>query len=1026
MKLNQLIKTSLVFFGLLYGSSLLAQQAITGTITDADGTPLIGANILETGTANGTITDFNGAFELTVGTNASLTISYTGYQDQTIAVNNQTIINAQLAEGSLLDEVVVVGYGSQKKVNLTGSVASIKSEELISVPAANVSELLAGKVPGLLTRQTSGVPGNDATTISIRGYGEPLVLVDGIQTSLNRLDPNDIESISVLKDASAAIYGARAGNGVILVTTKRGKSGKPSISYHGNVSFQNPTFIPQRVDATQYAELLREGELNYQLEPTYTEEDIQKFRDGNDPNFPNQDWYGALFVDWAPMQSHNLSVRGGSEKIQYFVSAGYLDQESMFTSGDWNYRRFNTRSNVDAQISDKLSLSLDLSYRREQRDEPTADLNAVWNDLGTAQPVWPAQLPDSEIGGPYTGFSQRSPLAQVTNSLSGFKDDRREFLTARIALNYDLLEGLRASAAFNYRSGNTYRKTLNKPFDVFSYDYTTQDYTLQGTNGSNTLGEFYTRNQQLYPLVSLEYTQSFGDHNLKALALAEWIDTDSLTITANRRDLLSTDIPYLFAGSRDNIQNNGSASETGRASYIGRVNYDYKGKYLLEATFRYDASHKFPSNSRWGFFPSISVGWRLSEEPFFQDLNWLDKLKIRTSYSRSGDDGVAAFRYLAGYTIREGQTDIYLHENQVGRIITNTGLPNPDITWLDMTIYNAGLEMAFLDGKLGFEFDYFYRLTEGVFGTPTESFPSTFGATLPQLNINSTDDRGIDLLIHHQNNIGKFRYNVGLNYGISRRKYVDWSEDPFDDPDEIRIFQREGNWVNRWIGYKSDGLFMTQQEIEAHTVDQDQNGNSTLRPGDIRYVDLNNDGVLDFRDQDVIGKGSFPEISYGLNLSLGYGGFTLMALFQGASGFNQNIGGRRRGAFSNGSIPYDYHYKYRWQPDPNDFSVNINPDVQLPNIEGTGIGRSQNNDRTSDFWLQDNTYIRLKSLNLAYTLPKGVIERVGLQGASVYIAGSNLLTWSKLGIYKNSWDPEKGGTGYPLLKTVSFGLNLNL
>lgn len=1027
MRNLSLLRPVLLLAAVLFTSAAWSQRTVNGTVVDADNEPLIGATILEVGTANGTVTDFDGKFELTLMTEKpSLTFSFTGYKAQTIEVGAQTILNITLTtDAELLDEVVVVGYGSQKKVNLTGSVASLQSDRLTAVPAANVSELLAGQVPGLLTRQTSGIPGNDATTLSIRGFGDPLVLVDGIQMSLNRLDPNEIESISVLKDAAAAIYGARAGNGVILVTTKRGKSGKPSISYNGNTSWQTPTVLPQFVGSPEFAELLREGELNYQLQPTYTEEDIQKFRDGNDPNFPNQDWYDALFVDWAPMQTHNLSVRGGGDKVKYYISAGYLDQESMFTSGDWNFQRYNTRSNLDAQVTDRLSVALDLSYRRENRDEPTAGVDDVWNDLGTAQPVWPASVPDPQYG-PYSGFSQRSPLAQVTQALSGFRDDRREYITGQIRLGYDILEGLKATAALNYFTNNTYRKTLNKPFDVMSYDNNTGEYTYQGTNGNNTLNERFTKYQQLYPLVSLEYDRAFGSHEFKALALAEWIDTEDLVVTADRRDLLSTDIPYLFAGSPDNIQNNGSANETGRASYVGRLNYAYKGKYLLEGTFRYDASHKFPKDSRWGFFPSISAGWRISEEPFMQSLTWLDKLKVRASYSRAGDDGVEAFRYLTGYSIREGTLATYLLENQLGRVITTTGLPNPDITWLDMTIQNVGVEMTFLNGIVGFEFDYFYRLTEGIFGTPTERYPSTFGATLPQLNINSTDDRGFDLLVTHQNKIGEFRYNIGLNYGISKRKYVEWSEEPYDDPDEQRILQREGNWYNRWIGYVSDGLFMTQEEIEAHPVDQDQNGNSTLRPGDIKYVDLNEDGVIDWRDQDEIGYGSFPQISYGMNLSASYKGFQLTALFQGASRFNQNIAGARRAAFSNWSIPYDYHYKYRWQPDPNNPGVNINPDVQLPPIDGSGTGSTANNNRTSDFWLQDNTYLRLKNINLSYSLPASVISAVGFQSASVYVAGTNLLTWSKLGIYKDSWDPERGGTGYPPIKSMTVGLNIGL
>lgn len=1008
---------------------LLMAYQVEGTISDADGTPLQGATVTVKSGTNGAITDENGKFSISVPDGAqTLVVYYFGYLRQEVSVSGKTTLNIALeVDATSLDEVIVVGYGTQKKVSLTGAVSTVSSEALTLVPVANASELLAGRVPGLLTKQTTGLPGNDATELRVRGFGTPLVLVDGIQMSMNRLDPNEIESISVLKDAAAAVYGARAGNGVILVTTKRGSNGKPTISYNGNVSWQAPTIVPQTVNSTQFAELITEGERNYGLEERYTSEEIELFRSGTDPNYPNQNWHDALFVDWAPMKTHNLSVRGGSDRVRYYVSAGYLDQTSLFTSTDWNFNRYNVRSNIDVSITDDLSLTMDVSYRHERRDEPNASISGTWTDLTTAEPVWPASLPDPSLGGPYSGFSQRTPLAQMTTALSGFRDDRRDYVTGRLGLTYDIpfIDGLSANATLNYFTWNRYQKLLNKPFDVLSYDYTTQDYTFQGSNGANTLSELMIRHRQLYPLIKLDYIKSFGNHNLNVLLLGEMIDTEELTFTAGRRDLLSTNIPYLFAGSPDNITNNGSAFQSGRASYVGRINYNFNEKYLIEAAFRYDASHKFPEATRWGFFPSISAGWWISEEDFLSGASWLDKLKMRASYTKSGDDNVTAFQYLAGYAIREGLLDVYQFGDQLNRVITNTGLPNTQITWLDMTIYNVALEGSVMDGLFGFEADFFYRLTENIFGTPQESYPSTFGATLPQLNINSTDDRGFDLILTHRKEIGDFRYNVAANIGFARRKYVSWSEDPYDDEDEIRIFQRTGNWVNRWIGYQADGLFMTQGEIDEHPVDQDQNGNTSLRPGDIKYIDRNADGVIDFRDQDVIGFGTFPETSYGLSLQAEYKGFSLSALFQGASRFNANITGGRRSPFSNWSVPFDYHYMYRWQPDPNDPGVNINPDVQLPHIDGTGTGSTANNNQTSDFWLQDNTYLRLKNINLAYSLPASVKEALNFQNIQIYVAGSNLLTFSKLGIYKKSWDPESGFT-YPPVKTITLGLNVSL
>lgn len=1038
-KFSLLAGLIIAFAQFAYGQEI----TVTGTVTESSGDPLPGVNVVLKGTVTGSITDLDGKYSITVpDASAVLTFSYIGFRTQDITVENQTNIDVTLEADVLgMDEVVVVGYGTQRKVNLTGAVATIQSKDLIKAPVTTSSDLLTGRVPGLIVKQDGGTPGDDAATLSIRGFGSPLVLVDGVEMGGNRVDPNDIESISVLKDASAAIYGARAGNGVILITTKRGSIGKPTIEYHGNVSFQQPVVLAKPVNSWEYAELYREGELNYELEPSFTEEDIEKFRQGGDPNYPNSDWYDALYTEWTPMQQHNLSIRGGTEKVKYFMSVGLQDQASLFESGDWNFSRYNARVNIDADITDNLSVGFDLWYLLQERDQPNTDLNSTLNDLRTAQPIWPTTLPDPSLGGAYSGFSQRSPVASTMKSFSGFQDDQRQTFSGKINLKYKIpfVDGLTAKAEFNYLANNTNRKTLNKPFDVLRYDYTSELYTLMGTNGANTLNERLTNSTEVYPLVSLEYDKTFGDHSVKGLLLGEWIDTDYSIVTADRRDLLSLDIPYLFAGSTGNILNNGSANETGRASYIGRANYNYQGKYLLEGTFRYDASHRFPKDSRWGFFPSISTAWRVSEESFMQDVDWLDNMKLRISYSQSGSDfwdgnndginDLDAFKYITGYTIREGTSAKYLIGDQVGSIINTTGLPNPDITWLDMTTYNVGMDASFMQGLISFELDLFYRETTNIFGTPTASYPSTFGATLPQLNLNTTDDRGFELLVRHRNKVGDFNYTVSANVALAREKYVDWSEDPYDDPDEIRIYQKEGHWTNRWLGYVSDGLFMSQAEIDEHPVNQDQADNATLKPGDIIYKDLDGNDTINWRDQDVIGYSAFPDLTYGMDFNVSYKGLSVSALFQGASMFNMNIAGAARFAFSNGSNPYDYHYKYRWTPDPDDPTVNINPDAQLP-ASNNQAGGNANNDQTSDFWLQDNTYLRLKNLNISYSLPQNWVRNRGIQGIRVYAAGTNLLTLSKLGIYKKAWDAEGPSNNaarvYPQLKTVTLGVIITL
>jgi TonB-linked SusC/RagA family outer membrane protein len=1007
-------------------------KSVTGIVTDLSGATLPGVSVVIKGTTKGTITDGNGSFSLTnIPESAVLQFSFVGMKRKEVNIDGKSQINVSLEEETIgLDEVVAVGYGTQKKVNLTGSVSTVQSKDLVKVPTANVSEALTGKASGLFTKQGQGVPGSDYATISIRGYDEPLILVDGIETSWSRMDQNEIESISVLKDAAAAVYGARAGNGVILITTKRGMSNKPSIIYTSNYSFQSPTTVPEFVSSAKYTELLREGQFNLGLPYTYSEEDIQKYKEGDDPDYVNEDWYKAAFREWSPMHSHNLAVRGGNDKVKYYMSVGYLDQSGAYKSGDLNFSRYNARSNVDAQITDRLSVSIDMSYRNEERKAPQTSLDNIWINLKTALPVWRATLPDPQKGGAYSGFLERSPVAQTISDMTGFNDDIQRYFTGKINLKYKIpgIEGLEANASLNYSVNNKYNKIQDKPFKLFSYDYKNQVYIPWGSNGSNSLDETTSNFTQFYPLVSLSYDRKFNNHAIQGLLLAEGINTDYSFLSAGRVDLLSLDVPYLFAGSPDNLTNNGGAVETGRISYVGRANYSFKEKYLLEGTLRYDASHKFPEDSRWGFFPSVSVGWRVSEESFIKDnFSWVNNLKLRTSYSKSGNDNVEAFKYLTGYEIQTDPTKVYVFGSNAYRRITSTGLPNPDITWLDMTSYNIGLDGSFMNGLIGFEFDLFNRITDNIFGQPLETYPSTFGATLPLINLNSTEDRGFELKLTHRNKIGKdFSYNIAGSVSLAREEYKKWSESNYDDEDEIRIYKKTGKYTNRWIGYKSDGLFMTQEEINNHSVNQDQANNKTLRPGDIRYIDLNDDKIIDWRDQDVIGYGTFPDLTYALNVEMQYKAFSLTALFQGASMFNSMIADALRGPLTNQGNAFEFQYQYRWQPDPNNPGVSINPETRLPSISPEGT--NPNNNKTSDFWLQDATYLRLKNLNLSYTLPKRLVTSIGMQDINVYVGGSNLFTLSNLGIYKRSVDPEATDYQkfYPPVKTISFGLNITL
>lgn len=1030
------LRLALLFISFLsLNSSLMAQRMVSGTVTDSNNEPMIGVNVLEVGTTNGTVSDLDGRFELTVQENATLSISYTGYETQVIEVGDQSNINVQMLEGALLDEVVVIGYGTERKATLTGAVASIESKQLTTVPVSNTANLLAGRVPGVMTRQNSGLPGAENTQIRIRGYaGSPLILVDGIQTSFDRIDPNDIESITILKDAAAAVYGARAGNGVVLVTTKRGTDGPPKITYNGSYTAMSASRLFQQVNTTQYIELVRESDLLDEagIDATFTEADLQKFAN-KEPGYEGGDWINGLIKNNAPMHQHNLSVSGGTDDIRYFTSFGYMDQESYFRSRDFDFGRYNARSNLDARISDHLSFNLDLSYRFEKTERPVNNIPALMTELGTTRPVYPTELPDPSVGEAFSGFSQRNPISSSKREKAGFWDRDEDIFQGRLGLNYQLplIPGLSAKAEVGIIKENRATKRFAKPTDLYEYQPETDTYLYQATQRvASSVGDDQFRRTQIYPLFSVNYDKSFGNHSVKALALYEQITRKFSQFTAGRLDLLSFAIPELFVGSQNNQTNNGfSGSDRGRKSYVGRINYTYKDKYLFESTFRADGNVLFSPAKRWGYFPSFSAGWVISEESFFNMGAALDFLKIRLSYSQLGDDtanGLNGFDYLTGYEL---QSPFILDDGVAAPTIRTRGLVNPLLTWEEMTVYNIGFEARLWNGKLSLETELFYRKREGIIAQNIEAVPSTFGADLPVVNLNSQENRGIEVSAVYQEKFGDFRLQLAPNLSIARADWLEVkSQEAFEDPDQKRLFELDGQRLNRFRGYLSDGIFMSQAEIDNHPVIQDGNENKTLRPGDIRYLDLDGDGELTFRDQDFIGFGEvIPEMVFGMDMVLEYKNLTLSALLQGGSKFGLNINGSARTMFSNQSIPLTYHYEYRWQPDPNNPEVNINPNAELP---AATQSPSNNNNFNSDFWHRDVTYYRLKNINLNYSIPAKILGNSGVESADIYVAGENLILLTNLGIYKDSFDPEfqPGGESrrLPITKSVAFGVRVSL
>lgn len=1009
------MKQILSIFLLVISVTVFAQkQSVTGKVTDTAGEPLLGVTVFVKGTNVATITDTEGNFELSgISGDQVLVFTFIGMRSQEISIANQSSISVQMVQDVIgIEEVVLVGYGTQKKGYLTGSVASVSSEKITIAPVSNTSHALVGRLPGLTALQTSGMPGNDAAALKIRGFGPALVIVDGVEGDFNNLDPNQIETVSILKDGAASIYGARAGNGVILVTTKRGKNQKPTITLNSSYSVQGVTRILRPASSGRIAEMEREQHIQGGGDPTtapWTQEAIDAFYAGNDPAYPNTDWYGHVFRSWAPQHNHNISIQGGSEKVRYFGYFGYVKQETMVKENGGDFQRFNVQSNIDADITKKLKMSVDLSVSMQRDNFPIRGMNnggAFWQDYYRTRPWYPATLPDPTKV-PWGGIDVGS-IATVSNiELMGYNRTNDKNLRGIVSFTYEFekIKGLSAKANINYSNSDIYNKRFNRPITFWTYNPNTDVYTAAASFNESRLSESIDRIGMLTNQLSLNYNRVFDDkHRVSGLALYEAIDFQSNYFNASRTGLLTPAIDQLFIGSTTGMGNNGSASEMGRKSFVGRLNYSFNDRYLIETIFRADASAKFPSDTRWGYFPSVSVGWVISEEGFMDALSAVDNLKLRASVGQSGNDAVGNFQYLSGYTTRGS----YLfQEGQIPGLFI-TGLANPLLTWETMTIYNGGLDFSVLNQKLYGSIDAFYRLRDGIPATRLTSLPSTFGSSLPPENLNKLDDRGFEFSLNTKGSMGSFKYDIGGNISWSRSKWVYFEEPDYTDPDQERIYKRTGNWTDRAMGYVSDGLFTSQDEINALPYTYSAlGGNSTLKPGDVKYLDLNGDNVLDWKDQEEIGQGNFPNWMYGISTLFQYRNFSLNALFQGAFGFSTYVNVT--------SYPNDVTYDLRWTEKTNDAGALV-----------PRLGGSSSNGFYSDYWLNSVSYLRLKTASLSYELPDLLTDRLGIDKTRIFLAGTNLFTLSTLDKYRIDPEVESGSLMvYPQQRTVSLGINMS-
>ena len=996
---------------------------VKGVVVDAGGEPVIGASVQLKGAAGvGTITDVDGKFTLPVPANGVLQISYIGYKTTEVRVNGQAGLKVTLQEDTeTLDEVVVVGYGIQKKASVTGSVAAISSDKLMEVKAPSVTNMLAGRLPGLRAVQRSGSPGDDGASVDIRGYGSMLVIVDGIERDYTQLDPNDIESISILKDAAAAVYGFKGSNGVLLVTTKKGTEQKVKIEYNGYVGFQKVTRYPEMMNAYEYASLYNEAIHNanpWRGASAYSQEQLEAYRNGT----AGTDWWSETMRSTAPQTSHNLSLTGGTEKVKYYMSIGYMDQGGIIRSGDWNYQRYNVRSNLSVEVAKGLNVELRLSGRFDNRKKPYNGDN-LFRSAQMAIPTYSMYANDNPDYWGAVG-DMANPVHVSDSDDSGYEDRLRREFNSSLAITWQLpwVKGLMAKALVAYDYTNKEWKTWRKDLSEYTYDYANEEYIEKVVNTAHLESKLENYDKPTYQF-SMNYNNTFAKkHNIGAMLVWEMYNDKKNWVTGTR-DFAIGLIPDLDYGDKTNQEASGKTQETAHAGLVGRLNYDFSNRYLVEFNFRYDGTYKFRVGNRWGFFPGVSLGWRVSEEAFFKKLlPDMDNLKIRASYAKVGDEGdFDAFQYLDGYT---SHGSYIMGSNGVTSGMTTVGMANPWLTWYESKIMNIGFEASYHRGLISVEFDWFRRNRSGLPATRVGSLPTIFGESMPQENLNSDINTGFEIVVGHKNRIGNFNYNVSANFSTTRIKY-----DYVERAASTNMYDDWRNNTNgrykdiRW-GKKVIGQFTSFEEILNSPV-QDKDGNRSLMPGDLKFEDYNGDGIIDDNDTQPLGHGATPRMYYGLNMSGEYKGFDLTVFFQGAAGHDIYVSGDildpfiQQGLGNGLAIMTD-----RWhREDPTDpYSKWIPGYMPAARVAGVADNRSSNS------WsLHNASYLRLKTLELGYTLPKALTKKAAIDRVRFYINCNNLLTFTQRdGLMKNV-DPESNSSGiryYPQMKTYNFGVNV--
>ncbi len=1018
-----------------------AQNNVTGIVVDETGAPIVGATVVESeNNLNGVATDVNGKFSIAVEPGHHIDVSFLGMSTHRVAVTgNEKGLRIMLKNSAeSIDEVVVVGYGTQKRTSITAAVSQISGDELEKAPVGDITNMLAGRISGVTAVQTSGQPGADGASLMVRGQSV-LYIVDGVPRDINQINPDDIESVSILKDASAAAVYGLDGNTVIIVTTKRGRAQKSTISYKGSYGVSQNATNMELLDGPGYAYWYNRALELDGRQPIFTAQIVQKMIEGKD-GWGNTNWYDKVFGLGQNM-SHTVSATGGTERLTYFASVGLFDQKG--NVDNFNFRRYTARSNITAKIANSLTLDVGISGRVQQQEQPTysAD-NDDWNNIAQqAMRVHPYVPETIELDGQTyptatsTASATVNPIAAYT--YSGYNRQRSVYIEPNISLTWDVpwVKGLKAKFFASYDMTFTHAKQLSTPYELAlaSFSYGDDGYisginynvsqTYSGLGSQNSLQEASYYTYYGITQTSIAYDNTFGKHRVAALALLETRDKSSNNHYARGYDLTFVNLPELsFTDqSSDKRALGGSSDRTRQVGFVARLNYDYDNRIYIELSGRYDGTYLFSgmNGSRWGFFPAGSAGWRISEEKWFTS-SWVDNLKLRGGIGLTGTSAVEAYQYLSTMTISDGNAVVIGGQGQES--VYTSAVANPWLTWEKNLNYNIGVDASFWGGMLGVEADVFYTYKYDMLSTVAGSYPPSMGGYYPTIaNENKQDIKGFDFTLTHRNRAGAFNYSIKFIGSYARRRWLYYAGDAVNAPDYLKLTGKE---VGSVIGFISQGLFQSEEEIQNSPTMIGKE----VRVGDIKYLDRNGDGHISYeQDRGYVGSSIYPKFTAGLQFNLEWKGIDFSFLLQGATGSTIALTGvyAETGIMDNTSMTKPFYHdgnspryivENSWTPE--------NTGAYFPRLS---LESNSNNAHSSTHWYRPGDYIRLKTAQLGYTLPVSKTRKIGIQRLRIYIEGSNLFTLSYVSKY--NIDPEIPSVNngyYPQQRVMSIGLNITL